>query len=266
MTGLTAAEKAKYENDGYVVPSYRLPSSRVDALRDVLDTLIRDNPTIRPERLVSAHIEGKNSEGVRGSRAFLDLARDVAILDLVEDAIGADIVLWGCQIFCKPGGDGMEVPWHQDGQYWPIRPLGTCTVWIALDPSTVENGCLRVIPGSHRGKILHPHLTENRADVVLTQRAADGTFDERTAVDIELEPGQMSLHDVYMIHGSAPNRSSKRRAGVAIRYMPATSHFDRNLIATTDKSGYTVDFARRPLWLLRGQDRTGRNDFTIGHS
>ncbi len=266
MTGLTAAEKAKYENDGYVVPSYRLPSSRVDALRDVLDTLIRDNPTIRPERLVSAHIEGKNSEGVRGSRAFLDLARDEAILDLVEDAIGADIVLWGCQIFCKPGGDGMEVPWHQDGQYWPIRPLGTCTVWIALDPSTVENGCLRVIPGSHRGKILHPHLTENRADVVLTQRAADGTFDERTAVDIELEPGQMSLHDVYMIHGSAPNRSSKRRAGVAIRYMPATSHFDRNLIATTDKSGYTVDFARRPLWLLRGQDRTGRNDFTIGHS
>lgn len=266
MTGLTAAEKAKYENDGYVVPSYRLPSSRVDALRDVLDTLIRDNPTIRPERLVSAHIEGKNSEGVRGSSAFLDLARDEAILDLIEDAIGPDIVLWGCQIFCKPGGDGMEVPWHQDGQYWPIRPLGTCTAWIALDPSTVENGCLRVIPGSHRGKILHPHLTENRTDVVLTQRAAEGTFDERTAVDIELEPGQMSLHDVYMIHGSAPNRSPKRRAGVAIRYMPATSHFDRNLIATTDKSGYTVDFARRPLWLLRGQDRTGWNDFTIGHS
>ncbi len=266
MAGLSAAEKAKYEKDGYVVPSYRLPQARVDALRSVLDTLIRDNPTIRPERLVSAHIEGKNSEGVRGSSAFLDLARDEAILDLVADAIGPDIVLWGCQIFCKPGGDGMEVPWHQDGQYWPIRPLGTCTAWIALDPSTVENGCLRVIPGSHRGQVLHPHLMENRTDVVLTQRAADGTFDEKTAVDIELEPGQMSLHDVYMIHGSAPNRSPRRRAGVAIRYMPGTSHFDRNLIATTDKSGYTVDFARRPLWLLRGRDRTGRNDFAIGHS
>jgi len=266
VAGLSAAEKAKYETEGYVVPSYRLPQARVDTLREVLDTLIRDNPTIRPERLVSAHIEGRNSEGVRGSRAFLDLAKDPAILDLVQDAIGPDIVLWGCQIFCKPGGDGMEVPWHQDGQYWPIRPLGTCTAWIALDPSTVENGCLRVIPGSHRGKILHPHLTEDRKDVVLTQRAADGTFDEKTSVDIELEPGQMSLHDVYMIHGSAPNRSPKRRAGVAIRYMPATSHFDRNLIATTDKSGYTVDFARRPLWLLRGQDRTGRNDFIIGHS
>ncbi len=265
MAGLTAAEKARYETDGYVVPSYRLPTARVGALRDVLDRLIRDNPTIRPERLVSAHIEGKNSEGVRGSSSFLDLARDEAILDMVADVIGPDIILWGCQIFCKPGGDGMEVPWHQDGQYWPIRPLGTCTAWVALDPSTVENGCLRVIPGSHRGKVLHPHLTEDRTDLVLTQRAADGTFDEKIAADIELEPGQMSLHDVYMIHGSAPNRSPKRRAGVAIRYMPATSHFDRDLIATTAKSGYTVDFARRPLWLLRGQDRTGRNDFHIGH-
>jgi ectoine hydroxylase-related dioxygenase (phytanoyl-CoA dioxygenase family) len=266
MTGLAPEEREAYRTQGYVVPRYRLPEARVDALRDVLDRLIRDNPTIRPERLVSAHIEGRNSEGVRGSRAFLDLARDEAILDLVADAIGPDIILWGCQIFCKPGGDGMEVPWHQDGQYWPIRPLATCTAWIALDPSTRENGCLRVIPGSHRGRVLHPHLTEDRTDVVLTQRAADGSFDEATAVDIELAPGQMSLHDVYMIHGSAPNRSPRRRAGVAIRYMPATSHFDRDLIPPTDRSGYTVYFARRPLWLLRGRDVSGRNDFTIGHA
>lgn len=266
MAGLDQREKTRYRDDGYVVPRHRLPAARVDALREVLDRLIRDNPTIRPERLVSAHIEGRNTEGVHGSRAFLELAEDEAILDMVADLIGPDIILWGCQIFCKPGGDGMEVPWHQDGQYWPIRPIATCTAWVALDPSTAENGCLRVIPGSHRGKILHPHLTEDRKDLVLTQRAADGTFDEATSVDIELEPGQMSLHDVHMIHGSAPNRSPKRRAGVAIRYMPATSHFDRGLIATTDKSGYTVDFARRPLWLLRGQDRTGKNDFTIGHA
>ena len=159
----------------------------------------------------------------------------------------------------------MEVPWHQDGQYWPIRPLATCTAWIALDPSTVENGCLRVIPGSHRGKVLHPHLTEDRQDVVLTQRAVDGSFDEKTAVDIELEPGQMSLHDVYMIHGAAANRSAQRRTGVALRYMPATSVFERDLRPVDGKTGVPVDFARRPLWLLRGVDRSGRNDFVVGH-
>jgi hypothetical protein len=82
---------------------------------------------------------------------------------------------------------------------------------------------------------------------------------------VELEPGQMSLHDVYMIHGATVNRSPQRRAGVAIRYMPGTSVLERNLIPPNASSGYLVDFSTRPLWLLRGRDRTGRNDFSIGH-
>jgi ectoine hydroxylase-related dioxygenase (phytanoyl-CoA dioxygenase family) len=262
---LSRDEIERFRNAGIVIPRYRLPSARIDGLRATLDRLIAANPTVRPERLVSVHIEGRNSEGVRGSRDFLALAREPAILDLVEQLIGPDIILWGCQIFCKPGGDGMEVPWHQDGHYWPIRPLATCTVWVALDRSTVENGCLRVIPGSHRGQRLYDHLREDRDDVVLNQAVKPGEFDPSTALDVELEPGQMSMHDVYLIHGSNPNRSPKRRAGVAIRYMPATSLFDRGLMARSAASGYTVDFTSRPIWLLRGVDRTGRNDFRVGH-
>src|SRR4051812_39295708 len=123
MARLSDREIALYRDRGIVVPAYRLPAAKVERLRATLERLIGDNPTIRPERLVSVHIEGRNSEGVRGSQDFLELARDPEILDLVEGTIGPDIILWGCQIFCKPGGDGMEVPWHQDGQYWPIRPL-----------------------------------------------------------------------------------------------------------------------------------------------
>lgn len=262
---LTAAEIAAYAAQGFVVPAMRIDATRIGALRSTLDRLIAANPQIRPERLVSAHIEGENTEGVKGSADFLALARDLDLVASVAQLIGPDVVLWGCQIFCKPGGDGMEVPWHQDGHYWPIRPLATCTVWIALDDSTVENGCLRLIPGSHRERRLLAHMTEDRADVVLNQRADEAGFDAATAVDIELSPGQMSLHDVYAIHGSNPNRSPKRRAGVAIRYMPATSLFARDLIATGAAAGYKVDFARRPIWLVSGQDRTGKNDFTIGH-
>jgi ectoine hydroxylase-related dioxygenase (phytanoyl-CoA dioxygenase family) len=136
---------------------------------------------------------------------------------------------------------------------------------VALEPSTVENGCLRVIPRSHAQRTLHPHLHEDRRDVALNQRLAGGTFDERDAVDIELEPGQMSLHDVYMIHGAAPNRSGRRRTGVALRYMPATSVFERDLRPVDGKTGVPVDFARRPLWLVRGVDRSGRNDLSVGH-
>jgi ectoine hydroxylase-related dioxygenase (phytanoyl-CoA dioxygenase family) len=173
------------------------------------------------------------------------------------------VILWGCQVFCKPGGDGLETPFHQDGHYWPIRPLATCTAWVALDPSIKANGCLRVVPGSHKDKKLFPHLREDREDLVLTNRIQ--AFDQSTAVDIELEPGQMSLHDIYMIHGATVNRSPMRRAGVAIRYMPGSSVFERDLIRPNSSSGYLVDFSTRPLWLLKGRDRTGRNDFTIGH-
>jgi len=191
MAELTADEIDRYQADGYVVPRYRLPAARTDATRDALDALLRDNPGVRPEKLVSAHIEGDNGEGVRGSARFLELARDPAIVDLVSGAIGDDVILWGCHVFCKPAGEGYATPWHQDGHYWPIRPLATCTVWVALEPSTVENGCLRVIPGSHRARRLHDHLHEDRTDLTLNQRMADGTFDESAAVDIELEPGQM---------------------------------------------------------------------------
>lgn len=265
MAKLDAAEIALYRQQGYVIPKFRLASTKVGAVRATLDRLIADNPGVRPEKLVSAHVEGDNGEGVKGSSDFLALARDPDILDLVEGAIGPDIVLWGCHVFCKPGGDGYETPWHQDGHYWPIRPLATCTVWVALDRSDRDNGCLRVIPKSHASKALHDHLHEDRTDLVLNQRMAAGSFDEADAVDLELDPGQMSMHDVFMIHGAAANRSPRRRAGVALRYMPATSLFDRSLRPHDGKTGVPVQFATRPLWLVRGVDRTGKNDFKIGH-
>jgi ectoine hydroxylase-related dioxygenase (phytanoyl-CoA dioxygenase family) len=258
-------EIAHYRSEGWVIPRFRLAEAQVDTMRAALDTLLRDNPGVRPEKLVSAHIEGDNGEGVRGSARFLELARDPQIVELVSGVIGDDVVLWGCHVFCKPAGEGYETPWHQDGHYWPIRPLANCTVWVALEESTVENGCLRVIPRSHRDKVLHEHLHEDREDLTLNQRMAAGSFDESQAVDLELQPGRMSLHDVYMIHGAAANTSTKRRTGVALRYMPATSVFERDLRPVDGKTGVPVNFAQRPLWLLKGFDRSGRNDFEVGH-
>jgi hypothetical protein len=268
MARLLDDEVAHYRREGWVVPRFRLPAARMAAMVDALETLLRQNPGVRPEKLVSAHIEGKggegdNGEGVRGSRAFLDLARDPEIVELVSGVLGEDVILWGCHVFCKPAVEGYETPWHQDGHYWPIRPLANCTAWVALEPSTVENGCLRVIPRSHADKRLHEHLHEDRIDLTLNQRMAD--VDESAAVDIELEPGQMSLHDVYMIHGARANTSGKRRTGAALRYMPSTSVFERDLRPVDGKTGVPVNFARRPLWLVKGVDRSGRNDFRIGH-
>jgi len=265
MAQLEVDEIEHYRKEGWLIPRFRLPSARVAELVTALDELIRDNPGVRPERLVSAHVEGDNGEGVRGRRSFLDLARDPEIVELVSGVLGEDIILWGCHVFCKPAAEGYETPWHQDGHYWPIRPLANCTVWVALEESSAENGCLRVIPRSHSAMQLHEHLHEDRSDLTLNQRLAADAFDESSAVDLELQPGQMSLHDVYMVHGAKANRSNRRRTGVALRYMPSTSVFERSLRPAEGKSGLAVDFANRPLWLVRGIDRSGRNDLAVGH-
>ena len=264
-TALSEQDIANYHAKGYVIPKYRLEPEFLKELQDALNTLIANNPGVRPEKLVSAHIEGRNDEGVTGSQKFLQLAMHPPIIDLVEQLIGPDIILWGCHVFCKPASEGYETPWHQDGHYWPIRPLANCTVWVALEPSTKENGCLRVIPGSHTAKQLYEHLHEDRNDLTLNQRMAEGTFDESQAADLELQPGEMSMHDIYMIHGAKANTSQQRRTGVALRFMPGTSLFDRNLRPSDGKTGVNVSFATRPLWLLRGEDKTGQNDFTVGH-
>jgi hypothetical protein len=262
---LSAGEVKAYRESGIVVPRYRLPAAQLAGLRAALEQLLVDNPGVRPEKLVCPHLE-QGGEGVRGNPKFLEIARDPAIVELVAEVIGDDVILWGCQVFCKPGGDGMAVPWHQDGQYWPIRPLATCTVWIAIDDSLVENGCLRVVPRSHRRAELLDHARSDRSDIVLDQELDASTFDEASAFDVELEAGQMSLHDVYLIHGSNANRSTRRRAGLALRYMPASSHFDRQMFgADGSTKSYKIDFANRPIWLVRGSARCAMNDFTTGH-
>lgn len=269
MAHLSLAEQQHYLAEGWVIPEFRLSEDQMNSLVGALNELIRRNPGVRPEKLVSAHIERKdeqdNGEGVRGVADFLRLAKNPEIVDLVSDVIGNDVILWGAHVFCKPAGHGFETPWHQDGHYWPIRPLATCTVWLALEESVVENGCLRVIPKSHINQQLHAHLHEDREDLTLQQRMVAGAFDENAAVNLELQPGQMSLHDIFMIHGAAANTSNKRRTGIALRYMPASSHFDRQLKPVDGKTGVAVNFSQRPIWLLKGVDASGLNDFKVGH-
>jgi hypothetical protein len=260
---LSEAEVEHYRRDGYVTPAYRLPTDVLAALRVEIERLIDGNTAIRSEQLAGAHVKANADTGVVGNTALLDFTRYPDLLDVVEQVIGPDIIMWGSQVFSKPAGDGMEIPWHQDGQYWPMRPLANVTVWIAVDAATTENGCLRVIPGTHESGLM-PHKVDNKEGLVLNQKLDDTVFDERKAVDIVLEPGQISLHHAMLVHGSNANTSARRRCGYAIRYMPATSLFDRSIPPTRIANNQVLDYSQRPLWLLRGKDRAG-NDFTVGH-
>ena len=249
---LTAQEIRRFETDGYVVPArFRLGDDVLDDIREIHARLLAKHPEFADYcPAVLAFDTG-----------FLDIARIPAILDMVEQLIGPDFALWNSSFFAKPARVGTRTPWHQDGEYWPIRPLATCSVWIAVDPATRENGCLRVIPGSHKRRELAKHDFNGADGLSLPLEIREDEFDEATARDLVLDTGQVSLHDVYLIHGSEPNHSEKPRRGMTLRYMPTTSVYRRDL-ADSQRTGLLA-MSERTLYLMRGTDRSGANDFRV---
>ncbi|CAE7608127.1 unnamed protein product [Symbiodinium natans] len=203
-----------------------------------------------------------------GPNLFLELGRDPAVLDIVSAALGTDdIFLWAAQIFCKPPGTGRTVPWHQDGQYWPIEPLQALTAWVAVDSSTKSNGCLQVLPGSHGA--LYPHEQRPSVDaaidfVIQEDVFTSGRLNESNAHFIELQAGEMEVHHPNIVHRSARNTSQNRRAGVALAYMPTECLFVRDKRAAGDElGGLDLGYGTRPLFLVRGECRNGDNAFVV---
>ncbi len=225
---LTADELASYRDDGLVVPACRLSDPLYDAARAAVETMIDGLAPEASEFALVAHLPRRPgvAGGSPGGEEVFAIAVDPEILDLVEQVLGPDIILWGSSLFAKPAGIGKRVQWHQDSNWWPMRPMETCTIWIAIDEATPDNGCLRYIPGSHKWQIM-PHL-EKEEDGLLGDCIERSLLDGVAPRDIALSPGCFSMHQANLVHGSEPNCSSARRAGLVIRYMPATSHFDRS--------------------------------------
>jgi len=262
---LSEREMETFREKGWVVPDYRLPADLVAEMRDEYDRLLDRNKHIGSDIMLAPHQTNGGSQGVIGSEKWLDFATHPDLMDIAGQLIGDDIILWGTTIFGKPAHSGKETPWHQDGEYYPIRPLETLTIWIPLDDVTPENGPLRFIPGSHKDHKLYSHSWIEGGDKTINLVCDAEHFDEATAEDLILEAGQVSFHDVYMIHGSRANRTDRRRAAFIVRLMPATSFYDHKLGAEIGKKHPSQGYGTRPLYLVRGEDKHGSNDFTIGH-
>ena len=248
---LSDTQVQTYETDGFVVPDLRMPE---EALADIRE---------RHSRLIAKHPEFTDycPALLDKDDGFVLYARMPEILEMVEQLIGPDIALWNMSFFAKPALKGTTTPWHQDGEYWPIRPLATCTVWLAVDASTLENGCLKMMPGSHLDQRLRPHNQNDGPGLALNQEIAATEYDEEKAVPVILEAGQMSLHDVYLVHGSDPNRSPNPRRGITMRFMPTSSVFDRNIAAEMSAAKGLVNHEERPVYLMSGKDLSGSNSF-----
>jgi hypothetical protein len=211
---LSDSQFRQYHEQGCVFPIRVLSPERAAACRAQLEAAEAAN---------GGPFQGAMKQKQHLLFTWLDqLVRDEAVLDAVEGVIGPNILCWASGFFTKEAHDPSYVSWHQDLTYWGLEPADIVTAWVALAPSTPESGCMRVVPGSHHQDVV-PHK-ETFAEQNLLSRGQEiqVEVDDAAAVDLVLQPGEMSLHHVKLIHGSNPNRSDDRRIGYAIRYIPTS--------------------------------------------
>lgn len=151
-----------------------------------------------------------------------DAVRDRRLLDAVQPLTGPDILCWTTHWFIKEPDSVNYVSWHQDSNYWGVESDRFVSAWLALSPATEESGCIRLLPGSHRGPKL-AHVDTWEKDNMLTRGQTIQGIDESKAVSLELEPGEVALFDYRLAHASYANRSDDRRIGIGIRYVPPTA-------------------------------------------
>jgi ectoine hydroxylase-related dioxygenase (phytanoyl-CoA dioxygenase family) len=183
-----------------------------------------------------------------------ELATHPSIVDAMTQILGPDVLLWAMHFWYKEPGNGKFIPWHQDINYWPMEPAINATAWVSLGWSIKENGCLRVIPGTHREHVKHVKLGDATAS--FGEGLPSSLVDESRAVDLEMSPGQMAFFNEATFHGSEMNNSNIPRVAFSVRYTTPEVKFKME-----DWGG---DTTRIRTYLVRGEDKFRRNDEIIG--
>lgn len=217
---LNPQEIAQFHDQGYLGQYAICPPDEMESIcRRVQDEVLSTKSTLHADPVQSRHLDRK---------VVWDLCSHPAIVQRMQALYGPDLVLWRSNFFDK-GPGGKEVPWHQDLNYWPIEPAVNVSAWLALTEAVVENSCVQVIPGSHKNVV--PHI-KARPDQAFGEQADPAHFDASKAVPMELKPGEFFLFTEKLLHYSAPNTSTKRRLGLAVRVtVPFVKVYHQQLFA-----------------------------------
>ncbi|MEE8116529.1 MAG: phytanoyl-CoA dioxygenase family protein [Gemmatimonadales bacterium] len=254
---LTKPQIEQFWRDGYIPPLRVVPEQSAREMRRQLEAY-----------------EAEHGGPLKGSVRFKshllfkwlnDLIRNPTILDAVEDLIGPNILVWSTDWWIKEAHSQSFVSWHQDSQYWGLDTGKLVTAWVGLSPSTIESGCMRVLPGSHLGPDL-PHRDTYHDDNLLTrgQEIVEGIHESK-AINLEVRTGEAAIFAFRIAHASHPNTSDDRRIGMAIRFIPpdarqtraerdiaslvrgedALGNFEHEPIPATDFDPVVVEFHAR---------------------
>jgi len=209
---LTKEQIEQYHDEGFISPVRVISENEALSIKNQLEQVEADFPD---------EINAQSRNNLHLSFAFLDaLAHNTIIVDAMEDLIGPDIALWASVMFIKEPSSKQYVSWHQDATYMGLDSIDFPTPWIALSPSNRETGCMTMISGSHHSEI-QIHKDTFAENNILTRGQVIPEVDKSKAIDLILEPGEMSIHHGAIIHGSQPNNSDQRRIGFSLQsYVP----------------------------------------------
>lgn len=241
MKALTPAQVESYRHNGYLFPFPALSDAERLACLAGLE---------RYEKWLGSPVPQADIKWRTQPQALLpwyaDLVRHPRILDVVEDVIGPDILIWTATFFIKEAHSPTFAAWHQDSTYFGLEPHEQVTAWVALTDASEEAGCMEVLSAHGKPRQMHHAALRLKDSINRTGQTITEPLDESGATMMQLAAGSFSLHHTLCVHRSAPNRARHRRVGMGINYIPASVR----------PTGST----RMSAMLVRGSDRWGHFD------
>jgi non-heme Fe2+,alpha-ketoglutarate-dependent halogenase len=233
---LTNDQIEQYQSGGYVYPVRAMSERDAAAATAKIEEFEADYECEAQQKLVF--------QAYLPFRWMNEIIRHPRILDSVEDLLGPNLLCWGGGFFQKNAQDPRFVSWHQDSYYYGLDPSETCTAWLAFTPSNLDSGCVRVLPGSHKGDKNLTFVNEPHKDNLLIRGQTIQNVDLAKTVPMVLQAGEFSLHHEAIVHGSDPNNSGHRRIGLSIHYISPD----------VQRVGYNKKGGRPTASLVRGID------------
>lgn len=237
MAQLTAEQIDQYARDGYALPVGPVfPQADFDRLKEIFERLLVDRGAAD---LDTPHFH---------TPELLEFLLSDHVLDLVQPVVGPNIGLWSSHFISKDPFKGKATPWHEDSAYWNGRTstmAGICTVWLALDPTSPENGSMAVIPGTHANGFSDYKPVEDKDGNIFETEIEN--VDESKAIYFTLAPNTASLHEGRIVHGAKANTSPHRRAGYTMRYFPLETEV---YMDSPRNAGFRI-------WRARGENIAG---------
>ena len=236
LSVVNATEVQAFQRDGFVGPYRAFSESTAAHFRDMIEreVLTADGPDPK-SRLQSRHLD---------SPTVYALCSAPPVVDRVVPLLGPDLILWRSNFFEKTARSS-ALAWHRDSRHWRtlLVPMINVSAWLAIDAATRDNGCVRLLPGSHN--------EEYRANTNDPKFVDASSVDETRAVDLELKPGEFFLFSSEVLHASPENTSGVRRLGLAIRFTVPNVRVDHDAILPNHR-----------CMLLCGRDSYGYNRLT----